>query len=64
MPALRRQGLGTALFERIVARALVRGVKTAYVLTTTAERYCLARGFERIDRAEAPAAIASTQLIL
>ena len=61
LPALRRQGLGTVLFERIVARAVLRGVKTAYVLTTTAERYCLTHGFERIDRAEVPAAIASTQ---
>jgi len=59
-PALRRRGLGTSLFERIVARALLRGVKTAYVLTTTAERYCLAHGFERIDRSEVPASIAST----
>ena len=75
VPALRRRGLGTRLFERAVARALLRGVKTAYVLTTTsthstsgprtftttAERYCLAHGFERIDRAEVPAGIASTQ---
>ncbi len=61
VPALRCQGLGTMLLDRIVARALLRGAKTAYVLTTTAERYCLAHGFERIDRAEVPAAIASTQ---
>jgi N-acetylglutamate synthase-like GNAT family acetyltransferase/mannose-6-phosphate isomerase-like protein (cupin superfamily) len=61
VPSLRRRGLGTELFQRIVARALLRGVKTAYVLTTTAERYCLAHGFERIERAQVPAAIASTQ---
>jgi amino-acid N-acetyltransferase len=59
-PGLRRQGLGTLLFERIVARALLRGVKTAYVLTTSAERFCLAHGFERVDRAAVPAAIAAT----
>jgi amino-acid N-acetyltransferase len=61
VPALRRQGLGAALFERIVARALLRGVKTAYVLTTSAERFCLAHGFERIARAEVPAPIAATE---
>jgi N-acetylglutamate synthase-like GNAT family acetyltransferase/mannose-6-phosphate isomerase-like protein (cupin superfamily) len=60
-PSLRRRGLGTLLFERIVARALLGGAKTAYVLTTTAERYCLAHGFERIERADVPTAMASTQ---
>lgn len=60
VPALRRRGLGTMLFERVVARALLRGVKTAYVLTTTAERYCLGHGFERAERDEVPASIAST----
>jgi amino-acid N-acetyltransferase len=61
VPSLRRQGLGTLLFERVVARALLRGLKTAYVLTTTAERYCLAHGFDRIERDQVPAAVASTQ---
>jgi len=60
-PARRRQGLGTILFERIVARALLRGVKTAYVLTTSAERFCLAHGFERVDRAQVPAPIGATE---
>jgi amino-acid N-acetyltransferase len=60
VPALRGRGLGATLFERIVARALLRGVKTAYVLTTTAERFCRTHGFERIERAAVPAAIAST----
>lgn len=59
-PARRNQGLGTLLFERIVARALARGVRTGYVLTTTAERFCLAHGFERVDRAAVPAAVAAT----
>jgi amino-acid N-acetyltransferase len=61
VPAWRRQGLGAALFERIVARGLLRGVKTAYVLTTSAARFCEAHGFERIDRAEVPAPIAATE---
>jgi amino-acid N-acetyltransferase len=59
-PARRRQGLGAVLFERIVACALLRGVKTAYVLTTSAERFCLAHGFVRVERAAVPAAIAAT----
>ncbi len=59
-PARRGQGLGAALLERIAARALLRGVKTGYGLTTTAEHYCLAHGFERVERAEVPTAIAAT----
>jgi amino-acid N-acetyltransferase len=30
------------------------------VLTTTAERFCAARGFERIDRGDVPGPIAAT----
>lgn len=60
-PARRRQGLGANLFDRIVARALLRGVKMAYVLTTSAERFCLAHGFERVERTEVPAPIAVTE---
>jgi amino-acid N-acetyltransferase len=60
VPDRRGRGLGTTLFERAVARARERGIATAYVLTTTAERFCLAHGFERIDRAEVPARIAAT----
>jgi amino-acid N-acetyltransferase len=61
VPGRRRQGLGAALFDRIVARALGRGVRTGYVLTTSAERFCLAHGFERIDRGAVPPAIAATR---
>jgi amino-acid N-acetyltransferase len=60
VPARRGGGLGTRLFERVVERARERGIATAYVLTTTAERFCLAHGFERISRAEVPARIAAT----
>lgn len=59
-PTRRRQGLGAILFERMVAHALLGGVKTAYALTTSAERFCLAHGFERVERAEVPAPIAAT----
>ncbi len=57
---LRGAGLGSALYERIVAHAALCGVRTAYVLTTTAERFCVRRGFERIDRASIPAALAAS----
>jgi amino-acid N-acetyltransferase len=58
-PALRNAGLGSALYERALAHAALRGVRTAYVLTTTAERFCLARGFERVDRGQVPPAVAA-----
>jgi amino-acid N-acetyltransferase len=60
LPELRNRGLGAALYDRIAAHAVQRGVTTAYVLTTTAERFCRARGFERIERKEVPAALAAT----
>jgi N-acetylglutamate synthase-like GNAT family acetyltransferase len=60
VPALRKQGLGTALFERVLARAVMRGARTAYALTTTAERFCLAHGFERVGRDGVPAGLAAT----
>lgn len=60
VPALRRRGLAAALLERILERCRARGVRTAWVLTTTAERFCLAHGFERVERAAVPAAIAGT----
>ncbi len=53
-------GLGTALYRRILAHAALRGVKTAYILTTTAERFCAKRGFEKIDRAAVPATVAAS----
>lgn len=59
-PDLRGRGLGTALYDRVLAQAAVRGAKTAYVLTTTAERFCSTRGFEKIERADVPAAVASS----
>lgn len=60
VPSRRNHGLGAALLERIVARVVLRGIKTVFALTTTAERFCLAHGFERVARAEVPAGIAAT----
>jgi amino-acid N-acetyltransferase len=60
-PERRGGGLGSALYERILARASLRGVAQVYALTTTAERFFAKRGFERIDRAAAPAAVAASE---
>ena len=56
-PELRRHGLGGQLYDRILAQALASGAHEAYVLTTTAERFCAARGFARVDRSSVPEAI-------
>lgn len=60
-PSLRSTGLGSALVERAEALAVTRGVGTLYLLTTTAEGFFANRGYHRIDRAVAPAAIRSTR---
>ena len=59
-PASRRRGLGGQLYDRILAHALASGIREAYVLTTTAERFCAARGFERVDRSSVPEALRTT----
>jgi amino-acid N-acetyltransferase len=60
-PALRAKGLGSALVGRAEAQAATHGVGTLYLLTTTAEAFFSRRGYHRIDRAVAPAAIRSTR---
>jgi amino-acid N-acetyltransferase len=59
-PSLRSTGLGSALVERAEAYAANHGVGTLYLLTTTAEAFFAHRGYHRIDRSLAPAAIRST----
>jgi amino-acid N-acetyltransferase len=54
IPELRGRGLGSKLYDLIIAHAVLRGARSAYVLTTTAERFCASRGFERVDRASVP----------
>jgi amino-acid N-acetyltransferase len=49
-PAARGAGLGAALVERVLVHARERGVRSVYLLTTTAERYFPRFGFERITR--------------
>src|SRR5512142_248645 len=57
---LRRQGLGGHLHRRAVALAASRGVRTLYLLTTTAERFFAARGFDRVSREAVPDALRAT----
>jgi amino-acid N-acetyltransferase len=59
-PARRNSGLGTALVSDAEAWAAKRGVKTLYLLTTTAARFFAKRGYQATTRSEAPAAIAAT----
>lgn len=57
---LRGKGLGETLHQRAVALAAARGVRTLYLLTTTAERFFAARGFDRISREAVPDALRTT----
>ncbi len=58
---LRSTGLGSALVQRVEAHARVQGVRSMYLLTTTAERFFARRGYARLDRADAPAGIRATR---
>jgi amino-acid N-acetyltransferase len=50
----RDSGLGQALVEAALATARAAGVRSVYLLTTTAERYFPRFGFERIAREDVP----------
>lgn len=58
---VRGHGLGGRLVSAIEEHAKSRGVRTMYLLTTTAEPFFTARGYEVAQRDEAPEAIRSTQ---
>ncbi len=53
----RNRGVGTALVEKILADSAADGVVDIYLLTTTAERYFRALGFQRVARDEVPAEV-------
>ena len=57
----RSAGIGTALIARAEDHASSHGVQSLYLLTTTGEAFFARRGYHRIDRAVAPAAIRSTR---
>ena len=53
--ALRKRGIGAALFNRCLEMARTAGGKEAYLLTNTAEKFVARWGFEKIQRTEIPA---------
>ena len=58
--ARRRRGLGRVILATLLETARAWGAKEAWLLTTTAEAFFAANGFERVARTDAPAAIATT----
>jgi amino-acid N-acetyltransferase len=59
-PRHRSEGIGSALVEFAEDFALEEGVKTLYLLTTTAEPFFLKRGYAKVPREEAPPEIQRT----
>jgi amino-acid N-acetyltransferase len=57
----RGSGLGSRLVEHAEHYARDRGVKSLYLLTTTAEAFFLRRGYTRVAREKAPEAIRNTK---
>ena len=57
---LRGSGLGRRLVEHAERHAAVQGVRTLYLLTTTAETFFKHLNYERLDREAAPPSIKQT----
>jgi amino-acid N-acetyltransferase len=57
----RRSGLGSALARRAEEYARSKGVRTLYLLTTTAQDFFAARGYRACQRDAAPDAIRSAR---
>lgn len=60
-PGRRGTGLGSRLVAHAERHAWENGVKSLYLLTTTAEAFFLRRGYARAPRENAPAAIQGTK---
>ncbi len=58
---LRQRGAGAALCETLLGEARRRGVREAYLLTTSAQGFFARLGFATIPRTLAPAAIRATR---
>lgn len=56
----RGTGLGSRLVKEIEARAKASGIDHLYLLTTTAEKFFSARGYQAMPREQAPPAIRTT----
>jgi amino-acid N-acetyltransferase len=59
-PSVRGEGYGSGLCVALEDRARTDGIDTLYLLTTTAAEFFGARGYEPIDRADAPPSIRAT----
>lgn len=59
--AQRGLGLGSGLVEHAEGYAWGKGLKSLYLLTTTAEAFFRRRGYVRIPREEAPTAVKATR---
>ena len=57
----RGSGVGSGLVAYAERHARDQGVQSLYLLTTTAEQFFLRRGYARIQREDAPAAIKGTK---
>jgi amino-acid N-acetyltransferase len=57
---MRGKGLGSSLVEHAEQYAASRGVRSLYLLTTTAEPFFRRLGYERTDRSDAPRSIKAT----
>jgi amino-acid N-acetyltransferase len=60
-PNQRGSGLGSRLVEHAERYARARGVKSLYLLTTTAEAFFLRRGYAQLGRENAPEPIRNTK---
>lgn len=60
-PAWRSRGLGRQIVERAIAESEGKGMRSLYLLTTTAERYFPGFGFSTTTRDAVPAALRNTE---
>lgn len=57
----RNKGLGNQLFQKLLTFSAQLGIENLHLLTTTAEKYFLSKGFVLTNREEAPKAIKNTE---
>jgi len=57
----RNAGLGSRLLDRLLLEAVLVGVRTLYVVTTTAEDFFARHGFRKIPADEVPAELRSSE---
>lgn len=60
VPSKRSSGLGSELLARVEQYAVEKGVRSLFLLTTTAESYFKKRGYSRLLRETAPEVIQKT----